>query len=246
MRAAREAKEAVNSSIKIAYQIAELDFEALREFFESGVADVVDILSLHPYKWPDLETPEEWHGQFINKVRGLMEEYGRILPIWYTEVGAPRNDAGVPQMYSDGHPVRALTRREEVDYLVKVPVLALRAGVEKIIWHNHRGRGCNATDVEDRFGLRDFWGFPKPAHVAYAVIINCLHDKKYICTMKMAGIVQAHMFVGEDEECMVAWTYPPRNASIKLSELGISPSKIVKILNAAGVLLPPYKEEKHC
>jgi len=89
-------------------------------------------------------------------------------------------------------------------------------------------------------------GFPKPAHVTYAVMINGLHGKKYICTMKMAGIVQAHMFVGEDEECIVAWTYPPRNASIKLSELRISPSKVVKILNAAGVPLPPYKEEKHC
>jgi len=36
-----------------------------------------------------------------DKIRELMEEYGRILLIWYTEMGAPRNDADVSQMYSD-------------------------------------------------------------------------------------------------------------------------------------------------
>ncbi len=238
LRVAREAKDMVNPNIKIAYQIAELDFEALEEFFRSGAADLVDILSLHPYKWPNFETPETWHDQFIQQVRKLMQKYGRELPIWYTEVGAPQNDAGVPQMYSDGHPVRGLTRREEVAYMIKIHVLALRAGVEKIIWYNYRDAGHNATDVEDHFGLRDYWGFPKPVYVAYANLINCLRGKRYKCTMMIDHVVQAHVFSGEDEDCFIVWTYPPVNITISLADLDISKSKIVQILNAVGTPLP--------
>ena len=53
-----------------------------------------------------------------------------------------------------------------------------------------------------------------------------------------AGIVQAHVFVGENEEYIVAWTYPPKNASIRLSELEISPSEVVRVLDADGTPLP--------
>lgn len=243
LRVAREAREAVNSSIRIAYQIAEFDFEALRTFFESGVAEAVDVLSLHPYRWPNFEDPEEWHDAFIERVRKLMREYGRMLPIWYTEVGAPQNDMGVPQMYSDGHPVRGLTRREEVAYLVKLHVLALRAGIEKVIWYNYRDRGTNATDVEDHFGLRDYWGFPKPAYVAYAVMVRCISGKKYVRTVEVAGVVKAHVFAGVGEKCIVAWTYPPKSARVKVSKLGVAPPEVKKVVNAVGTPLPMEGDE---
>ena len=236
LKIAQEAKNKVNPNIKIAYQIAEFDYKALEEFFKSGAADYVDILSLHPYKWPYFETPEVWHDLFIKEVRKIMKAYGKELPIWYTEVGAPQNDAGVPRMYSGNTPVKALTRREEVDYLIKIHVLALRAGVEKIIWYNYRDRGDNPTDVEDHFGLRDYWGFPKPAYVAYANMVNLLKDKKHNGTIDIKG-VYAIRFSGRNEDCIVAWAFP-ENVTISLSDLGIREVSGVKIINAVGTPLP--------
>ncbi|RLF16960.1 MAG: hypothetical protein DRJ66_02070 [Thermoprotei archaeon] len=236
LKVAQEAKNKVNPNIKIAYQIAELDYRALKEFFESGAADYVDILSLHPYKWPYFETPEVWHDLFIKEVRKIMRTYGKEIPIWYTEVGAPQNDAGVPRMYSNGKPVKALTRREEVDYLIKIHVLALRAGVEKIIWYNYKDRGDNPTDVEDHFGLRDYWGFPKPAYVAYANMVNILKGKRYNCTIEIKG-VYALRFSGENEDCIVVWAFP-ENATISLLDLGIQDLSKIRIVNAVGTPLP--------
>jgi len=183
LKVAQEAKNKVNPNIKIAYQIAELDYRALREFFESGAADYVDILSLHPYKWPYFETPEVWH-----------------------------------------------------DYLIKIHVLALRAGVEKIIWYNYKDRGDNPTDVEDHFGLRDYWGFPKPAYVAYANMVNILKGKRYNCTIEIKG-VYALRFSGENEDCIVVWAFP-ENATISLLDLGIQDLSKIRIVNAVGTPLP--------
>ena len=147
----------------------------------------------------------------------------------------PQNDMGVPQMYSNGHPVKGLSRREAVDYLVKIHVLALRAGVEKIIWYNYRDKGDNATDVEDHFGLRDYWGFPKPVYVAYAVMVNVLEDKRYENTIEIGQTIHAYKFVGVDEDCIIVWAYPPANQTISfLDDLGIHPSRILKILNVVG------------
>ena len=62
------------------------------------------------------------------------------LPMWFTEIGAPQNDAGVPQMRSGDNPVRGQGRDENAAYVVKTHVISLAKGIEKIFWYNYIDR----------------------------------------------------------------------------------------------------------
>ena len=49
--------EKLNPKIKLIYQIAGIEFAEVRAFLTNPAADYFDILSIHPYAWPDFPDP---------------------------------------------------------------------------------------------------------------------------------------------------------------------------------------------
>ncbi|MCK5190191.1 MAG: hypothetical protein KAR12_09080, partial [Methylococcales bacterium] len=90
VRTVREAANGVNPKIKLIYQIAGLNIKSIKKFSKSKAAKVFDIISLHPYAWPNFIDPELWLIDYLKNARLIMKEHElEGMPIWFTEVGVP-------------------------------------------------------------------------------------------------------------------------------------------------------------
>ena len=178
-RALESAAVRSQTTLKLIYQVAELRVRDVETFLASDAAAHYDVLSLHPYAWPDFPSPEQWLPDFLARVRNAMAKNSRTLPIWFTEVGAPVRGNAPDRFF--GYPkknvaIPGLTRQAAVSNLIKMHVVALQNGVEKIFWYNYRDRGESRARAEDHFGLVDYRGFPKPSYVAYVHLVDTLAD----------------------------------------------------------------------
>ncbi len=183
--AVRQAADFVNPEIKLIYQIAELEMEPVRLFLNSQAAQNFDILSLHPYQWPEFAAAESWLKSYLQAVREEMQLAQQNMPIWFTEVGAPHH--GNHPKHFFGYPinnqekgvsVQGLTRQRAAAFMIKVHVVALQEGVEKIFWYNYIDRESDRKYAENHFGMIDFWGYPKPVYLAYIAMYSQLKNKK--------------------------------------------------------------------
>lgn len=236
--AARAAADRVNPDIKFLYQIGGRSRSDMVAFLESEAAQEFDIIAPHPYAWPDFPTPETWLETFIDERRAELVRTGHEFPMWFTEVGAPQNDAAVSQMLSGSSPVRGQSRAEHAAYLVKLHMIALAGGVEKITWYNYRDRDSSTTDVEAHFGMVDHWGYPKPAYLAYVNMAQCLDRKQYHDERRVDSAIRIYEFVGSDESCLVAWAYPANGSPVAVPTRSISSREIAGVSNLVGTPLP--------
>ena len=73
LRVVREIADGVNPDIKLIYQIAGLKQQAVSNFASSRASRLIDILSIHPYAWPDFPSPETWHDSYIQQARRQLQ-----------------------------------------------------------------------------------------------------------------------------------------------------------------------------
>jgi hypothetical protein len=239
----RDAVDSVNPNVKLIYQIAEPRLGDVQAFLKSDAARQYDILSLHPYAWPDFPSREEWLNKFINDVEKIMEANGLDMPIWFTEVGVPHhgNYAGAFFGYpATGAQVQGRTPYEAAIYMLKLHVMAYHLGVEKIFWYNYLDRRSGREHAENHFGLWDHWGFPKPAYVAHVNLQKNLNTKKAGNARRLAGNIWVYDFTDEDETVTVAWAYPDGNRNIPISVLvpGSNQKDLISVIDPMGTPIP--------
>ena len=159
--------------------------------------------------------------------------------MWFTEIGAPQNDAGVSRMLSGSKRVRGQRRDENAAFLIKTHVISLAMGIQKIFWYNYADRDPSITDVEDHFGLFDFWGFPKPSYAAYVHMVNCIGGKSFEDRRNLSNDIQVYAFSDGDRRCIVAWTYPAATKTVSLASILAAPNEnnITGVMNTAGTPL---------
>ncbi|MBT8077990.1 MAG: hypothetical protein KJO31_05400 [Gammaproteobacteria bacterium] len=222
-------------SVKFIYQIGGRSLTDARKFFASDAAEEFDIVAPHPYYWPEFPTPEKWLARFIGDRRAAMQENGLDMPMWFTEIGAPQNDARLPTMYSGRHPVPGHRREENAAYLVKTHVIALASGVEKVFWYNYVDRKPDISDVEEHFGLIDYWGYPKPAYAAYVTTLRCIGNKRPAARSTAAGL-HVYRFSAAGEHCVVLWSHPDAAATVSFQSIieGVPAAKIDSISDTVG------------
>lgn len=240
LAAVREVKDSINPRIKLAYQIADDTGKTLETFLKSDASDYVDIISIHPYAWPDFKTPDVWLDPLLAKVRRLEATYSKNLPVWFTEVGAPTNDAGV-QLYSGSSLVSGISPQEQADYLTKVYATALNHGVEKIFWYEYEDSCSTPSDVECHFGLKYQDGKPKPGYFAYQATSDCVGSKNP-AGERTRGITRISSFVGKSGECDVVWNYPDSKTAFPLSALAAT-SRDVQAFDVTGHPLATTHDE---
>ena len=229
-------KASVSPSVKLLYQVAGTDLDPYEKLFGSPLAAKIDVLAAHPYPWNGWPTPDKWHDKLVDDIRAAMAAKGLSLPIWYTEVGAVQNDADASVILSGLKPTgRGLTRADYAAYLVKLHAHAFAKGIERVFWYNYRDRTTATTDAEAHFGLRDYWGFPKPGYLAYAAAIRCMKGRTASEIAAPAG-VKAYRFSGADQDCIAAWTYPDATKTVSLDAIstGLSPEDINEAFDTVG------------
>lgn len=245
LQAVRAAADQVNPDIRLIYQIAGLDQQAVTSFAKSRASRWVDILSLHPYAWPDFPSPETWHDKFIHQVREQLESYQLKMPVWYTEVGAaqqgniPGGFFGYPE---ENNAVTGLTPYQAMLYLIKLHILALQAGIEKIFWYNYQDRHAGREYAENHFGLRDYQGYPRPMYAAYLFLNRLLTDKNADGVRKLPGNIFSYQFSDKQTRIQVVWAFPASTANISIALTTLlpdySPDQTVKVINSVGRMMP--------
>ena len=240
--AVRSAADKVNPDINLIFQIANINSDDVAVFMQSDAAKNYNILSLHPYNWPDFPAPEEWLTRYLSQARNAMQEAGRVLPIWVTEIGAPHRGNcadcffGYPK---EDNEVPGLTNLEMISYMIKFNVIAVHDGVEKVFWYNYKDRGSSREFAEDHFGLIDYWEYPKPAYLAY-IHMNQSLGAKAISRAVQTDDIRAYEFSGDNENVIVAWSFPAAKNKVSLTELGVGMSSWpdVEVTDAIGDPLP--------
>ncbi|SPE62310.1 hypothetical protein SBV1_810012 [Verrucomicrobia bacterium] len=216
--------------------------DGTKAFFQSEALRYVDVLSRHPYPWSDFISPDKWldaHLKTVNAYRAASLKPN--LPIWMTEMGCTIDDAGLgaKKMVDGGNPVSGLSRRAAAVFLVKTHAIAFAEGVSRIYWYNYRDSAASDSDAEQHFGLRDFWGYPKPAYAAYANFINRVGDKACGNVSQTADNIQSYRFSDGKQACYVVWAYPAPASpvSVPLSLL-TGGARVTSVTDTAGTALP--------
>lgn len=235
-RAVRQAAADAHADITLIYQIAERDPQTVVEFCRSRAHRQFDVLSLHPYAWPDFPPPEQWMPPYLAQVRGAMAKYHAPMPLWFTEIGAPVD--GNPGGFF-GYPSipafdRGLSRSEHAAYLLKCHLVAFHLGVQKVFWYTYRDGGDDPEFAEDHFGMIDFWGYPLPSYVAYSTMARLLAGKSFQSARTVARDVQVYRFGDEHEGCLVVWTYPAATKRVSLRAFGASPAHVMAVMDMLG------------
>ncbi|MGB9607960.1 MAG: sugar-binding protein, partial [bacterium] len=157
-------KEVDPSAKVIGICSAGTDLDFIEKVLAKGGGQYMDILSIHPYRWP--RSPEETG--FLTELanlKSLLGKYGLNIPIWITEVGWPTHEKGVSE-------------EEQARMLVRTYIMAIGSkSVEKVFWYDFRNDGTDTADPEQNFGIvkRDFT--PKKAYQAYKTMTSLLEGK---------------------------------------------------------------------
>lgn len=244
VKAVRRVANEINTDIKLLYQIAELQIKPIAKFLQSEAAKSFDILTLHPYAWPDFIDPVVWLPGYLEKVRRLMRD-NRLstMPIWFTEVGVPHHgnhpDAffGYP---ATGDKVSGKSPDQAISYMIKLHVLSLQLRVGKLFWYNYQDDRPGRESVENHFGLIDYWGYPKPIYIAYINLYRHLESKRPTPITGFAKGLQMFKFEGKTNNLWVLWMKSPGKKQIQKSSLSrlLGGEEIIDSMDMLGTSLP--------
>jgi hypothetical protein len=151
------------------------DLHWFDQLFQNGGLPYMDVVSDHPYNLPGFISPElQGLEEQMVDLQDLVKRYnhGQTKPIWITEIGWSSSFLQVSEF-------------KQADYLVRSAVLSMVAGVQKIFWYDMVNDGTDPSQMDQNFGLirkPDAAGryTPKPAYVAYAVLIRQLASRSFI------------------------------------------------------------------
>ena len=214
------ARMAAGSDARIAYQIVSTGMGDIQALLAHPAAGLIDVIAVHPYDWTEFRTPEVW--LYTGDQKGVLDRVkawiatsaNPDMAIHLTEVGAPVCDqAGGCRLDEFGDNVRGQDPDENAAWMVKVHILSLDAGVERILWYK-RGFGpdpvcVTGTSGESCFGMENSAG-PRPVHAAYRTMTGCLAGKSRVPTFSapQAGVrVYRFAAVTGSGACVIAWTF---------------------------------------
>lgn len=220
-----------NPKIKLIYQIAGIEFAEVRAFLRNPAADYFDILSIHPYAWPDFPDPDIWLADYIKKTKSEMHDQGKVMPIWFTEVGAPHHGNHPSKFFGypeDDKEVPGLSRARSVEYMIKLHVIAFNNGIEKVFWYNYRDQESEREYAENHFGMIDYWGFPKPVYSAYTSLYQRLSGKDQVRRCDIHPQITCYEFSDKQITTKVLWSTSEKNISVTVNKLE------TKLTNAVG------------
>ncbi len=247
-RALRAVADALAPGTCFVYQIAGLSLPDVQAFLLSEAAPLFDVLSLHPYPWPDFPAPAAWLPGYLHRVRQLLRRHPEgPQRLWITELGAPAKGLRArPELRTAaGERVHGLDRGSAADWLVQAHAIAFRHGVERLYWYHARDRDSRSGDPEDLFGLRDDAGFPKPAWAAYRTLQRALAGQVF-WRAGQRGAARWYEFVAADgRRTVIAWADAP--TALPLARLAARPGRD-RLLDTVGTPRPlrdPLPLDRH-
>ncbi|MBB3113343.1 hypothetical protein FHS18_005455 [Paenibacillus phyllosphaerae] len=143
---------------------ANMPWDWLEELFKLGGLDYMDVVSIHPYRYPI--SPETIELD-VTRLDQLIRTYnnGKSKPIWASELGWPT------QLDS-----RGISEETQASYIVRANAQSLASGIDKVFWYDFMNDGLDPNYNEHNFGIvRNADSAlgkyaPKPAYTAFAIM----------------------------------------------------------------------------
>lgn len=177
-----------------------------KRFPELGVGETIDGISPHPYNLHrSRPLPEEQPTiSQLPDYHAFVRRHNLRWMLWSGEVGfssftlAETTGAGFYTPHSE---------LEQAQMLVRMMVVQLANGVEKIFWYDFRNDGWDPHNPEHNFGLIRHDGTPKPAVVAYANLAHRLTGAGWLGEYGIGGGADAYVCTtGETgDPLLIAW-----------------------------------------
>lgn len=190
----RAVKEADPDAKVIGCCTAGTDLRFIEKVLQSGDYDNMDILSIHPYRYPPTPEETDFIGE-LKKADALLRRYGKAKPIWITEIGWPTN------LGSNGS-----SESKQAAMIARTYMQAIASGVvQKVSWYNFRNDGLDMSYNEHNFGIIRRDQSPKPACIAFRTMTRQLEGKRFVKAMDAGSGVCTYMFEGQGTRTLAAW-----------------------------------------
>ena len=151
--------------------------EYLRAIYQTGVADLFQAVSVHPYMKTSCPTPlggtpscPESLVPSVRSLREVMREFGDDRkPILATEC------IGYGTYEGTGFPaIPPVTPARQLAWLIRSHLLMLGLGLARIYQYPFQDEGTDPAEIVDTAGLVDWHGTPKPLYAAYRQMTRLL------------------------------------------------------------------------
>ncbi|AHF70303.1 hypothetical protein [Pseudomonas cichorii] len=166
---------------------------------ESGVLDLVDGLSLHPYAHCSAtngNTPEAWVRWMTRYEQDIRTRVGRAVPLYLTEMGWPSHQGPCGK-----------SEVTQAVYMARIFFLARTIpNVKGLWWYDLFNDGPNRYDQEHNFGVLNEDLSPKPAYAMMQAIAPIISSYTYDAQAStLSDSTYLLYFDKDDERVLVAW-----------------------------------------
>lgn len=165
--------------------------------FEAGGYHYFDVLSYHPYNYPDDPETVSAKGSIEQNMlinSNLLKEYGGVKPIWLTEYGWPT-----------GTNEAAVTESQQAAYMVRTYTMGMAYGIEGIFWYDFQNDGNTESDREHNFGIirsttANVPNSPKPSYIALAQFSSMLNGAEFVKEYRISKNTYCYRFYNATDQ----------------------------------------------
>ncbi|NIA31894.1 MAG: cellulase family glycosylhydrolase, partial [Actinobacteria bacterium] len=171
-------RQADSSACIVGPAVSSIDFAFLENCFKQGLLDLVDGVTVHPYRSPG-RSPETAIPEY-NQLKLLIDQYrpdGKDIPVLSGEWG---------------YNTTVMSRELQGKYLPRQWLSNLSAGIPISIWYDWHDDGRDPNEGEHNFGTVTWDYKPKPSFIAMSTLISRLEGFE---PMDRIGVGNVHDFV---------------------------------------------------
>jgi hypothetical protein len=208
LEAAKAIREADPGAVILAPASSSFPWRFLESVFEKGLLDVIDEVSVHPYR---VIAPESVRDDYA-LLRDIMEKHSRKRPgppIVSSEWGYSNHHWGVP-----------IPEDLQAAYAVRMFLTNLAYGVRLSIWYDWANDGPDARNTEHNFGLVTGDREPKEAYRAVRTLTSVIGRRAFLRRIQVAQEDHLLLFGAAGEPLLLAaWTGGrPHNITLRAGD----------------------------
>ena len=192
------------------------NFSNIFDYAKYGIDKEIDYISIHPYA-PKSEHTYRRYDSLASKTEDLPinELYGRFSDFVKEnkrEWKAMEGENGFPSyVKSEKDPTGYVSRTPDMQaaHLVRMYIMHLACGAERIIWYDFKDDGTDPGMAEQNFGLVKYDGSPKPSVCAFANLINVIEGGKILGREYFENPAYVYKFIDrKGKNGIVCWAEP--------------------------------------
>jgi hypothetical protein len=172
-----------------------IDLGSINQLYSWGAERYANGLALYPA----FARPEQMLRPLTVLQTDIVRKKGPLLRLWVAGFGWAVEPIPGPLLRPQA------SEQDQARYLVRLAVLALSHGVERVYWQTLRDRSSGEYQVQSRSGLVRLDGTRRPAFQAYQTLIAQLGSARFVGRASWGPHAYGMLFDG----VLVAWTDGP-------------------------------------